>query len=177
MKRGFVVGVWCLLLAPSVLTQTAPDFSGKWIVDQEKTARMRHQQPEPPHPPALYYEVTQTPETLMLEIKAIARPASGPREGASEVSTRSVYRLDGAETKNQPSVHDTDAKHAKSCRAEFGDGRLVATCTSSNPDSPLIKEVNTFRREDSWLVVTSQQTFNRKNNKEVELTAYWKRCN
>jgi hypothetical protein len=172
MRRGLAIGVWCLLLAPSVFTQKLDDFSGKWIVDQQKTAQMRHMQPGPRQPPGLYYEVTQTAETITIETKTLPSPGSAQIEGPPSLPQRSVYRLDGSETKNQSAV-DTDPKHAQTCRAEFNDHKLVATCTANAPGVPKL-EVRTFRREDSWLVVTTRQTMDRKKNPEVELTAYWK---
>ena len=163
MRRlSIVVIVSCLLLGQSVFTQKSADFSGRWVVDEEKTALMFHFDPPAKNPPRLFYEVTQTPETITVDIKELAM-VTGSLGGAWKLLQRVVYKLDGSETKTEPQGNQT-------CKARFGDGVLTATCTSSDSSLPLT-DVRTLRREDSWLVHTSHQTF---KNREVELTTFLK---
>ena len=168
MRRGSIVGVLCLLLAPHAFTQKTADFSGRWVVDEKKTALMLHDDPPANNPPHVFYEVTQTPETITVDVNEIAM-VTGSMGGAWKLFQQNVYKLDGTETKTEPRENQT-------CKAKFSDGVLTATCTSSDSGLPLV-DVRTFRREDSWLVNTSHQSFKRKENPEVDVTMYWKPFN
>ena len=147
-----------------------PDFSGTWQVDQVKTGQVRGTTYDVKHPVYIFYRITQTPSAITLEIKETGF-VGGTQVG--RVTTRTVLRLDGQPSKNQPGLDVSNPLLARTYVTTWEDGKLISDIDWNDELGGHHSATDVWSREGQWLVRSYAEMM--KNGKLAKLTVYWKK--